>query len=109
MGLIITNEIYTNAGVTSELYININRLDIVKNSMVFCAINLYLNKTAREENDADIVNTRQVSSTLNSNYLEIEDQLKTLTIHEILYAKLKESLEAQGHTVIDDNEAILPA
>ncbi len=71
MGLIITNEIYTNAGVTSELYININRIDITKNAMVFCAINLYLNKSVREENDADFLNTSLVSSTLHSNYVEL--------------------------------------
>jgi hypothetical protein len=102
MGLIITNEIYTNAGVTTALYININRFDINKDAMVFIATNLYLNKDARELNVGDTVNTRQVAPILRLDYLDIREQLKTLTIHEILYSKLKESLESQGHTVVDD-------
>lgn len=109
MGLIITDEIYTNAGVTSELYININRINIVKNAAIFSEVNVYLNKETRELSEGDIVNTRQVTPSIYFNYSEISEQLKSSTVHEILYAKLKESLESQGHTVIDDNEVGLPA
>ncbi len=109
MGLIITDEIYTNAGLTTTLYININRINIVKNSAIFSEVNVYLNKEARELSEGDIINTRQVAPSIYFNYSEISEQLKSSTIHEILYSKLKESLESQGHTVIDDNETVLPA
>ena len=104
MGLIITNEICTDAGLTSELYLNIRRFEIVKDSVVVINLNRYLNKEARLANERDIVNTRQVRDILHINYSEIKDLINSSTLHEAIYTKLKESLTTTGLATVDDTD-----
>ena len=53
MGLKITNEIHTNKGLTSEMYLNIENIILNKNNNGSIIINKYVNKDTR---DADKFN-----------------------------------------------------
>jgi hypothetical protein len=102
MALIITNEISTDAGLTSELYLNIRRIEIIKNSILTVNLNRYLNKESRETNEFDFINTRQIPNSLPIDSEEITDLISESAIYPLIYAKVKSFLETAGFTVEDD-------
>jgi hypothetical protein len=102
MALIITNEISTDAGLTSRLYLNIRRIEIIKNSILTVNLNRYLNKESREANEFDFINTRQIPNSLPIDSEEITDLISESAIYPLIYAKVKSFLETAGFTVEDD-------
>jgi hypothetical protein len=102
MALIITNEISTDAGITSELYVNIRRIEIVKNSILTVNLNRYLNKESRENNEFDQIITRQIPVSLPINNEEISSEIGESSIYSLIYSKVKRFLEDSGFTVEDD-------
>tara|TARA_R110002074_G_scaffold33472_11_gene93213 strand:+ start:595 stop:897 length:303 start_codon:yes stop_codon:yes gene_type:complete len=99
MGLIITSEIQTSRGATSEAYLNINRYSMRKGRPADIWISTYLNKESRDESELNKVDSYQVYSRLGIS--ELTD-LETESIYQFAYSKLKEVLEEKGLTVIDD-------
>lgn len=113
MGLKITTELYTDAGVSSEVYVNIETIKIVKKNQLIVSLNNYLNRSAREANEKDTILCRQLYSSIcvpltieSRNPDSIDSTLFTeLTatyIHEFAYSKVKEKLSIAGLTVEDD-------
>jgi hypothetical protein len=103
MGLIITNSLHTNQGITNEMYLNIEMLLMKKDTTNNIIINRYLNFQTREENPRNKCDSFDILSTMNLN-LTIEE-LESNNIYPLLYSKIKLILENRGFTVIND---ILP-
>jgi len=99
MGLKITNEIYTNKGVTSEMYLNIENISLNKNNSILVFVNLYLNKNIRDVEKFNTVLSFDVKNNLTIDVV-ITD-LETNYIYDLAYTKLKEDLESKGFTVVD--------
>lgn len=99
MGLIITSEIQTGGGATSEAYVNIRKYTLNKGKAVDAWISLYLSKADRDESELNKVDSYQVYSRLGIS--ELTD-LETKSIYQFAYAELKDRLEEKGLTVIDD-------
>jgi hypothetical protein len=100
MGLKITNEIHTNKGVTSEMYLNIENIILNKfNTNTSIMVNKYLNKDARDANTFDRCESYDIPNMLMLN-LDMND-LSTVYIYQLAYTKIKEELESKGLTVED--------
>jgi hypothetical protein len=98
MGLIITNNINTDSGSTSESYINISKFEVTKDGDTQVFLNLYLNKIARDANSLDTVTSRAVIRRFGISQVDLD----VSNIYVSLYAKLKTKLEDAGLTVIDE-------
>ena len=102
MALIITNQISTDGGSTSEAYLNIQKVDIIKDSELSVFLNLYLNKTARQTDVTDVVKSRQVYSRVGIAFVDVSTDLTTDSIYSVVYSKIKAKLEETGLTVEND-------
>lgn len=98
MGLIITNEISTDAGSTSEAYINISKFEIKNGAGASAFVNLYINQADRDANSQDTVSSRSILRRFGVSF----EDLDLSNIYASLYAKLKTKLEDSGLTVIDE-------
>ena len=97
MGLKITTPLHTDKGDTSEMYLNIESLNISKKNMNHFMVNKYVNKDARDANVNDLCNCFEVSS---SYMLDIQlAELESTVIYTLIYDKIKVELEAKGFTV----------
>lgn len=102
MGLTITNEIYTDSGVTGQLYLNISRIDLIKDSMLQVHCQLYLNREDRDLDPTIQVFTKQVNRIFRFKYNEVTADLFEIPVHAAIYAKIKSELEEKGYTVINE-------
>ena len=97
MGLKITTSLHTDKGQTSEMYLNIENLNINKKNLNNVMVNKYINKGARDTNVNDRCNCFEISS---SYMLEINvADLETTYLYELVYSKIKTELEGKGFTV----------
>ena len=97
MGLKITNEIYTNKGLTSEMYVNIENIILNKNNHGSMIINKYVNKAARDANQFDTCQSFDIQNSLVLN-LPVSG-LSSTYVYDLAYTKVKEELESKGLTV----------
>ena len=77
MALIINNQISTDGGSTSEAYLNIQKIEIVKDGGLSVFLNLYLNEAARQADSNDKVTSRQVYSRVG---IAIEDSKTAISL-----------------------------
>lgn len=97
MGLKITTLLHTDKGDTSEMYLNIENLNINKKNMNHFVVNKYVNKDLRDANPNDLCNCFEVSS---SYMFDIEiSELESTVIYALVYDKIKLELENKGLTV----------
>ena len=104
MALIITSEIATNGGVTSEAYLNIAKLTFSKDRSADVWVNLYLNETAREEQEKVTVSSMQIPRRFGINDKGSPSALSLFsseTLYQVAYDEIKMVLEDRGLTVID--------
>lgn len=104
MALKITSEIATSAGLTSEAYLNIEKLTFIKEKAVDVWINLYLNETIRESYPKQTTDSSQVPVRFGiSNEGDPSNlaSLDTETIYQFAYSYIKNYLEEKGLTVED--------
>ena len=105
MGLTITTELYTDSGVSNDVYINIESIKFEREHGVTLKLNNYLNKDTREKNKYDQIMCRRLYDTV---LIKVENQssdfnaLTSESIHSFSYTKLKEKLISDGLTVEDD-------
>jgi hypothetical protein len=97
MGLKITTSLHTDKGETSEMYLNVETLNINKRNMNHVMVNKYINKASRDANADDKCNCFEVSSSYMLN-VELSD-LETNYIYTLVYDKIKVELEGKGFTV----------
>ena len=97
MGLKITTSLHTDNGETSEMYLNVETLNINKRNMNHVMVNKYINKASRDANADDKCNCFEVSSSYMLN-VELSD-LETNYIYTLVYDKIKVELEGKGFTV----------
>lgn len=102
MGLTITNEIYTDSGVTNQLYLNITRIDLIKDSTLQVHCQLYLKREARDLDPTNQVFTKQISRVFRFKYNDVTTDLFEIPVHAAIYAKIKSELEEQEYTVINE-------
>lgn len=100
MGLIITTPIHTNKGQTSEMYVNIDNIMVIKSDTQSVSLNRYINKSSRESNQNDKCDSFEVLGNYNYN-LNISD-LTANSIYDVMYTKLKNDLIANGFSVEND-------
>jgi len=98
MGLIITTEINTNGGSTAAAYLNITQFDFTKNRGARVITKLYLNKTARDTDELDIVLSKSIAQRFGVG----AEELNSETMYQSMYAKIRLTLEGAGFTVEDD-------
>jgi hypothetical protein len=105
MGLKITTELCTDAGLSSEVYVNIKSISISKNGTVSGLLNNYLNREARDLNEHDTISCRR----LRSDFLipigketPYFDELISQSIYSFVYSKLKEQLAYSDIVAEDD-------
>ena len=97
MGLKITTSLHTDKGETSEMYLNVETLNINKRNMNHVMVNKYLNKASRDANIDDKCNCFEVSS---SYMLNVElAELETKYVYALVYEKIKLELESKGFRV----------
>ena len=104
MALKITSEIATNGGVTSEAYLNIEKLTFRKNSSADVWVNLYLNQDTRENNPNAKVISNQVPIRFGIKDMGSPSPVSlfsTDTLYQVAYDEIKMILEERGLTVID--------
>lgn len=101
MALIINDQISTDGGSTSEAYLNIQKIEIVKGSGLSVSLNLYLNEAARQANSDDRVSSRQVYSKVGIATEEVATDLNSESIYTVAYSKIKAKLEEGGLSVSD--------
>jgi len=101
MALIINDQIFTDGGSTSNAYLNIQRVDMIKDGGLSIFLNLYVNEAARQANVHDVVKSRQVYSRIGLSMDEVSANLTSDSIYTVAYSKVKEKLEANGLTVLD--------
>lgn len=101
MALIINDQISTDGGSTSEAYLNIQKIEIVKGSGLSVSLNLYLNEAARQADSSDKVASRQVYSRVGIATEEVATDLNSESIYVVTYSKIKAKLEESGLTVSD--------
>ena len=105
MGLKITTELYTDAGASSEVYINIDSIRFNRENGVFLKLNNYLNKDSKEIDKDDKITCKRL---LNTFFIDVKNpssefnELTSESIHSFSYTKLKEKLISDGLTVEDD-------
>lgn len=97
MGLKITTTLHTDKGQTSEMYLNVETLNINKKNMNHVMVNKYINKESRDANVDDKCNCFEVSSSYMLNLTLSE--LETNYVYGLVYDKIKEELEGKGFTV----------
>ena len=97
MGLKISTSLHTDKGQTSEMYLNIETLNINKKNMNHVMVNKYFNKASRDVNVDDKCNCFEVSSSYMLN-VELND-FETTYIYDLVYSKIKLELESKGFTV----------
>lgn len=97
MGLKISTSLHTDKGETSEMYLNVETLNINKRNMNHVMVNKYINKASRDANADDKCNCFEVSSSYMLN-VELSD-LETNYIYTLVYDKIKVELESKGFTV----------
>ena len=97
MGLKISTSLHTDKGETSEMYLNVETLNINKRNMNHVMVNKYINKASRDANADDKCNCFEVSSSYMLN-VELSD-LETNYIYTLVYDKIKVELEGKGFTV----------
>ena len=104
MALIITSEIATDGGVTSEAYLNIQKVSFTKDKAIDVWVNLYLSQNSREENPGSTVKSNQVYSRFGMGNTGSPSALELLgheTLYEVAYSEIKSILESKGLTVED--------
>lgn len=98
MGLIITNEIYADAGKTSAAYIHISKFQIFRGNGADTSINLYLDKSTRDANVNDTMSSKSIPTRMRIS----QEDLDLTNVYLCLYSNLKTLLEGRGFTVEDD-------
>ncbi len=101
MALIINDQISTDGGSTSEAYLNIQKIEIVKDGGLSVFLNLYLNEAARQANPNDKVSSRQIYSRVGLSMEDVSADLNSESIYTVAYSKIKSKLEGNGLTVSD--------
>jgi hypothetical protein len=101
MGLLITNQLSTNAGVTTEAYLNIAEITVRRRESIKVKTNLYLSLQAKTENDKATVNSDLVYSSIHFDISESFIDVEEVAIYELAYSKLKDALIANGLEVED--------
>jgi len=120
MGLKITTELYTDAGVSSEVYINIKSIEILNKDRLVVTLNNYLNQEARSSSYQDTITCRRLFRSIGilliTKESEIEEspespsrqddtefnKLTSMPVHAYVYSKIKEKLIEGGLEVEDD-------
>lgn len=100
MGLLITTTLHTNQGDTSEMYLNIDNIIVVKSGMQNIRINRYLNKATRETSPNNQCDCFEVFN--NYNYQLTTEEIDSSNIYDVMYTKLKNDLTDQGLNVVND-------
>lgn len=98
MGLIITSEINTDSGTTSNAYVNLSRFDVMKDTGANAFVNLYLNKEARDIDAGNTCSSKVIVKRFGIN----AEELDSSAIYNSLYARLRFILEEVGFIVEDD-------
>ena len=98
MGLIITSEINTDSGITSEAYLNISKFEVFKDGGAKASFKLYLNKTTRDNDPSDTASSKIIFT----KFKVMSEDLDISAIYPSLYSRLKSLLELDGLTVEDD-------
>lgn len=104
MALKVTSEIATSGGVTSEAYLNIEKLTFKKNSSADVWVNLYLNQSSRESNPGGNVVSNQIPKRFgisNTSSPSLVSLFSTETLYQVAYDEIKFILESKGLTVED--------
>ena len=104
MALKVTSEIATSGGVTSEAYLNIERLTFKKGSSADVWINLYLNQNARENAPGVKVVSNQISKRFAIKDMGSPSPISlfsTETLYKVAYDEIRLILEERGLTVED--------
>lgn len=105
MGLKITTEIYTDAGASSEAYVNIEAINFEKGRGLSVKLNNYLNKEAKDLNPNDKIICRKLFASV---FIQVEngspefENLVSTSIYALAYNKVKERLIENGLSVEDD-------
>ena len=101
MGLIITSDLSTSGGNTSEAYVNIKKYTLSKGEVTGFDVwlNLYVNKAASMSTPMETVTSNLVYFRVGT--IDVTD-LNLETIYAFAYSIVKEKLEANGLVVIDD-------
>ena len=99
MGLKVTSQVYTNKGLTNEMYLNIQKISIDKNERNLVIINQYLNKDDRDENEYNICNSFDIPSIMMLDLNVVS--LSTNYVYVLVYTKIKEVLTEKGLVVED--------
>lgn len=101
MGLLITNEISTNAGTSTQAYVNITEIKIARLANIRVKANLYLSLQDKLDNPENTVISNSVFSTIHLDLSESFVDIEETAIYELAYFKLKELLTNSGLTVED--------
>ena len=99
MGLKITTSLHTNKGNTTEMYINIETITLIKDNLNVVRINKYLNKSSRDSNPKNTVDCFEISPFYK--FTIPVELFNTKTIHSIIYDELKTLYRAVNLTVTD--------
>jgi hypothetical protein len=105
MGLKITDTLYTDAGASNEVYINIKSIDVKRNYGISVYLNNYLSRAAKENNERDIIICRQLYSSIGFAFDNSSPDFTSMTsasIYAFAYTKVKEKLIENGLSVEDD-------
>jgi len=105
MGLKITDTLYTDAGASAEVYININSIRVDRNTGINVRLNNYLNRAAKENSERDTITCRQLYASMKLVFDNSSPEFTDMTsasIYEFAYTKLKEKLIESGLSVEDD-------
>jgi hypothetical protein len=105
MGLKITDTLYTDAGASAEVYININSIRVDRNTGINVRLNNYLNRAAKENSERDTITCRQLYASMKLVFDNSSPEFTDMTsasIYEFAYTKVKERLIEGGLEVEDD-------
>jgi len=98
MAIKITDNIQTDKGVTTLLYLNISDVNYdKKNKNILVMIKTYLNEAERITNENDTCKTFVFKSHYRFDYTLSE---LTTNAFELAYTKLNDQLEADGYTTV---------
>ena len=105
MGLIITTTLSTSAGSSTEIYLNIESVELKRDRGLSVKINNYLDKASRDLDPNLTVVCNQLYASV---FIPIENgspefsELTSTSIHSFAYSKVKDKLIASGLSVEDD-------
>lgn len=105
MGLKITDTLYTDAGASNEVYININSIRVDRNYGINVRLNNYLNRSAKENSERDTIACRQLYRSMTfvfDNSSPDFTNMASASIYAFAYTKVKEKLIENGLSVEDD-------